>query len=183
MDRTMTMFCGEVLLTLLCVVPLLCSIKLLCPEVLAKLLLLICSKFNCSICIIFVCKAIFATIKKVHSNEVTMKLSLLALYFVFVLVLLMFDTAFSVHSLDWIHHVTLDSNNQFHLKWLFDLSMETIVFNVCVRTKGWIGFGISPSGGMTGSDLIITWVDSYGRAHLQVKKLISYIIILCDIPF
>lgn len=73
---------------------------------------------------------------------------------------------------EWLHHVILDSENHYQVKWHFDLSLESITFNVCVRTKGWIGFGFSPNGGMTGSDLIITWVDAYGRAHLQVGALI-----------
>lgn len=83
---------------------------------------------------------------------------------------LLLACAVSLETFNWMHQITLDSDNRFHVKWLFNSSQEFIVFNLCVRTKGWIGFGISPHGGMTGSDLIIAWVDSYGRAHLQVRR-------------
>ena len=67
----------------------------------------------------------------------------------------------------------LDTENNFHLKWFFDKNDEMITFSGCVRTHGWFGLGISQSGGMTGSDLIITWVDSNsGRVHLQVCNIV-----------
>lgn len=68
----------------------------------------------------------------------------------------------------WMHHVVLDADNNYHVQWSFNASQQRIQFNVCVRTKGWISFGISPNGGMTGSDLIVAWVDDQGKAHLQV---------------
>lgn len=68
---------------------------------------------------------------------------------------------------EWLHHVTLDSENHYTVRWLFSLPQQSITFDVCVRTRGWIGFGFSPNGGMTGSDLVIAWVDDHGRAHLQ----------------
>lgn len=70
---------------------------------------------------------------------------------------------------EWLHQLVLDSYGNYHVKWHFDLSTESIVFSLCVRTQGWIGFGFSPNGGMTGSDLVIIWVDASGRAHLQVS--------------
>jgi len=71
----------------------------------------------------------------------------------------------------WMHEITLDSSNKFHLKWSFDHSKQQITFNVVVQTRGWIGFGISPNGGMTGSDLIIGWVDDNGLTHFHVCSI------------
>ncbi len=35
-------------------------------------------------------------------------------------------------------------------------------------TTGWIGFGLSPSGEMEGSDVVIGGVDPQGQAYFQV---------------
>nr|XP_027205381.1 DBH-like monooxygenase protein 1 homolog [Dermatophagoides pteronyssinus] len=68
---------------------------------------------------------------------------------------------------EWMHQIVLDSNNKYHLKWLFNMKQELIVFNVCIQTHGWFGLGISHNGHMTGSDIVIGWVDQSGRVHLQ----------------
>lgn len=46
----------------------------------------------------------------------------------------------------------------YELFWDFDREAETITFAVRARTTGWVGFGLSPNGGMIGSDVIIGWV-------------------------
>nr|XP_046908595.1 DBH-like monooxygenase protein 1 homolog isoform X1 [Dermatophagoides farinae] len=71
------------------------------------------------------------------------------------------------HLYDWMHRIVLDSNNKYHLKWLFNMKQELIVFNVCVETHGWFGLGISHSGHMIGSDIVIGWIDQRGHVHLQ----------------
>ena len=42
-----------------------------------------------------------------------------------------------------------------------------------VEALGYIGFGISPNGGMTGSDVVIGWVNDDGNAvfHVCSKSL------------
>ena len=57
----------------------------------------------------------------------------------------------------------------YQLQWTFDDVMKTITFNVVVHTTGWVGFGLSPNGGMTGSDVVIGWVSSDGKAYFQVS--------------
>ncbi|OTF75182.1 hypothetical protein BLA29_002319 [Euroglyphus maynei] len=47
------------------------------------------------------------------------------------------------------------------------MKQEIIVFNVCIQSHGWFGLGISHNGRMTGSDIVIGWVDHTGRVHLQ----------------
>ena len=54
------------------------------------------------------------------------------------------------------------------LHWNFSTAERTIAFAVNVSTTGWVGFGISPNGGMTNSDVVMGWVRS-GRAYLHVS--------------
>ena len=46
----------------------------------------------------------------------------------------------------------------YELYWDFDNVAETISFAARVKTLGWVGFGLSPNGGMIGSDVVIGWV-------------------------
>ena len=62
------------------------------------------------------------------------------------------------------------------IHWNFDATMRTISFAVNVSTTGWVGFGISPNGGMVNSDVVIGWVSN-GRAYFHVSSIenINYI--------
>ena len=57
----------------------------------------------------------------------------------------------------------------YQLYWTFDNTQKTITFNVVVRTTGWVGFGLSPDGGMVGSDVVIGWIASDGSSHFHVS--------------
>ena len=57
----------------------------------------------------------------------------------------------------------------YQLQWTFDVVQQTITFNVLVKTTGWVGFGLSPNGGMVGSDVVTGWVNDTG-AYLQVSR-------------
>jgi len=62
------------------------------------------------------------------------------------------------------HKVKLDGTGHF---WLFWTTNDThITFESHVKTKGYIGFGLSPNGKMY---LIVGWVDAAGQAHLHVS--------------
>jgi hypothetical protein len=54
----------------------------------------------------------------------------------------------------------LDPENKYLLSWEVDLDTEVVTFNVVVETRGFVGFGISPSGNMIGADIFIGGVDS-----------------------
>jgi hypothetical protein len=54
----------------------------------------------------------------------------------------------------------LDPEGKYLLSWEVDLDLESVVFNVEVETRGFVGFGISPSGNMDGADIFISGVDS-----------------------
>ena len=38
------------------------------------------------------------------------------------------------------------------------------------KTLGWVGFGISPNGGMKGSDMVIGWVDPAADVFVLVSN-------------
>ncbi len=70
--------------------------------------------------------------------------------------------------------VLFDRNqDRYELYWSFDRAAETIDFAVNVSTTGWVGFGLSPNGGMPGSDVVIGWVDGNQRAFLNVSPLVD----------
>ena len=45
----------------------------------------------------------------------------------------------------------------------------TITFEIHAKTLGWVGFGLSPNGGMVGSDVIIAWVKD-GETFFSVRN-------------
>uniref|UniRef100_S4RNU3 Monooxygenase, DBH-like 1, like n=1 Tax=Petromyzon marinus TaxID=7757 RepID=S4RNU3_PETMA len=56
------------------------------------------------------------------------------------------------------------SPGNFHLSWAFD--SDQIVLEARVRTRGWVGLGLSSTGTMAGSDVVVGWVDSAAATHL-----------------
>ena len=69
----------------------------------------------------------------------------------------------------WSHHAYLDPHEKYFLQWKFNDAQREITFQVEVETLGWIGFGLTASGGMKGSDMIIGWVEDSGRAFFHVR--------------
>ncbi len=67
----------------------------------------------------------------------------------------------------------LDRNDQYYaLYWNFTRSTESIYFAVNVSTTGWVGFGLSPSGQMPSSDVVIGWVSGDGTGYFHVRAMI-----------
>lgn len=62
-----------------------------------------------------------------------------------------------------ISHAILDDNGKFNISW--DHSAEFIVFQVVAATTGYIGFGLSPTGSMTGADIFHAGVWDNGTAY------------------
>jgi len=72
---------------------------------------------------------------------------------------------------EW-RQTTLDPHGKYNLFWNNNDINKTIIFIAEVQTRGWIGFGLSPNGGMKNSDIVIGWVsDSDGKAFFHVRKL------------
>ena len=67
----------------------------------------------------------------------------------------------------WTHVMVLDEGVE--VKWVatdpYFLTME-----MSAPTRGYVGIGFSPSGGMAGSDIAMGWVDSRGIPHLRVNS-------------
>lgn len=42
-----------------------------------------------------------------------------------------------------------------------------------VETTGWIGFGLSPNGGMPGSDIVMAWIDADGTKQFSDRHAIA----------
>ena len=61
--------------------------------------------------------------------------------------------------------------DSYELFWSFDRDLKNITFAVRVNTTGWVGFGLSPNGEMTNSDLVLGWVDADDnkRGYLNVS--------------
>ena len=70
---------------------------------------------------------------------------------------------------EYTHSTVIDEENpsQYAVYWKL-INKEEIQFEVHCRTTGWVGFGLSPNGGMNGADIAIAWVDgSTGSAQLK----------------
>ena len=66
--------------------------------------------------------------------------------------------------------VLYDAEGQYYgFHWNFDIAAETIHFAVNVSTTGWVGFGVSPTGQMPGSDVVIGWVAENGATYFHVR--------------
>ncbi|CAL4119360.1 unnamed protein product, partial [Meganyctiphanes norvegica] len=65
---------------------------------------------------------------------------------------------------NWKHEAALDSDREFIVQWT--PAKDHIIFRVTVRTRGYIGFGISNTPRMDGADIVVGWVHS-GKAYLQ----------------
>ena len=55
-----------------------------------------------------------------------------------------------------------DGSPLYTLYWKFNTTEQTIAFAVKAMTNGWVGFGISPNGGMVNSDVVIGWMNDEG---------------------
>lgn len=71
-----------------------------------------------------------------------------------------------VPSEDYLLHEVLDNAGEFHVYWKFNTTH--ITFELHVKTRGYVGFGISPNGKMYPSDVIIGWVKD-GVTHFSVS--------------
>lgn len=66
----------------------------------------------------------------------------------------------------WSHSAML--NPDYRLLWSLGPGKQDITFELQVRTLGYIGFGFSKDGRMTGADMVIGWVDK-GQVYFQVR--------------
>ncbi|MGH0120290.1 UNVERIFIED_CONTAM: hypothetical protein FKN15_060698 [Acipenser sinensis] len=75
---------------------------------------------------------------------------------------------------------TLDSAGNVSLRWGFDSKQETITFQLACKTRGWVGFGLSPSGEMDGSDIVIGGVNPNGTTYFTDRHAVDAQLPLVD---
>jgi len=63
----------------------------------------------------------------------------------------------------------LDDKGRLILEWELNTDQTEIIFELSANTTGFVGFGISPQGGMTGADIFIAGVDSNGVPYSSVS--------------
>lgn len=81
-------------------------------------------------------------------------------------VILYISDAFPAVSEDFSHSLILKEPDVYKVFWKFN--KDNITFEIQVKTKGWVGFGLSTNGGMSGSDIVMGWVKD-GKATLSVS--------------
>lgn len=70
----------------------------------------------------------------------------------------------------WTHADVLDRKGDIVLRW--QPRHQEILFRVEARTKGYVGIGFSPDGGMEGADIVLGWVDDRsGQGYLLVSVI------------
>lgn len=75
----------------------------------------------------------------------------------------------------WTHTEFLDKNKEVMLKW--QPRHQEILFRVEAKTRGYVGIGFSPNGGMEGADIVLGWIDDRtSKAYLMVSKVLFYIL-------
>ncbi|XP_055979929.1 putative DBH-like monooxygenase protein 2 [Sorex fumeus] len=67
----------------------------------------------------------------------------------------------------------LDSSNVIFLRWDFDLEAEIIVFELQVRTTGWVGLGVTNRYTRAGSDLVVGGVLPDGNIYFSDQHLVD----------
>lgn len=73
-------------------------------------------------------------------------------------------------------HAQLDVNGSFHLYW--KTNATHITFEAHVRTRGYVGFGLSPNGDMYPADIVTGWVK-HGHVYLQVRNIQTFFMSWC----
>ena len=63
----------------------------------------------------------------------------------------------------------LDPAGKYHLEYEINVATKLARFHVAVETKGYVGFGFSPNGGMTGADIVIGGVYDNGFSYFAVS--------------
>ncbi|XP_031668913.1 DBH-like monooxygenase protein 2 homolog [Oncorhynchus kisutch] len=61
----------------------------------------------------------------------------------------------------------LDADSNVILKWGFSEVQGTIMFQLTIKTTGWLGFGFSPNGGMAASDIVMGGVGPNGTYFMD----------------
>ncbi|KAG6798060.1 MOXD1 homolog 2 [Apis laboriosa] len=72
-----------------------------------------------------------------------------------------------VLSVEWKHSAVLDNN--FLVLWT--PGERDVMFEIQVKTLGYVGLGFTRDDGTVGADMVIGWVDNNGQLHLQDRHV------------
>lgn len=76
-------------------------------------------------------------------------------------------------AIQWTHSQVLDDRGDLILRW--QPRHKEILFRVEGRTRGYVGVGFSPHGGMAGADIVLGWVDDRTlKVHLLVRLFVFF---------
>ncbi|CAL8141888.1 unnamed protein product [Orchesella dallaii] len=81
--------------------------------------------------------------------------------------------AYKVDDNPYRHWETLDENGKYELEWIVDWEESRVLFNVTVQTRGYVGFGLSIEGKMSGSDIVIGGVRPNGEPYFTDRHAIG----------
>lgn len=63
----------------------------------------------------------------------------------------------------------LDGEQKYLISWNINDAEKIIYFEVTAQTLGYVGFGVSPTGGMTGADILIAGLYENGTGYSGVS--------------
>ncbi len=67
------------------------------------------------------------------------------------------------------HAADMDNLGKFIIYWRpAENDNDYIIFEVQVKTKGWIGVGFGPIAGMKNADIVIMWIDRDQKPQISV---------------
>ncbi|KAJ8300644.1 hypothetical protein KUTeg_022163, partial [Tegillarca granosa] len=76
------------------------------------------------------------------------------------------------------HRESLDKDENFILYW--KTNTTHITFEAHVKTRGYVGFGISPNGKMYPSDVVVGWIEADGTPHFQDCHTVGHVAPVAD---
>ncbi|CAL8141891.1 unnamed protein product [Orchesella dallaii] len=91
-----------------------------------------------------------------------------------IIALMLRSESFLVDSNPYRHIETLDDEGKYILEWMVDWDNKRVIFNVSVATTGYIGFGLSRRGKMTGADIVIGGVSPEGKPYLTDRHALGH---------
>ncbi|CAD5112436.1 DgyrCDS1658 [Dimorphilus gyrociliatus] len=81
--------------------------------------------------------------------------------------------SFPTPSEEYMREFVLKEPDIYKVYWKYD--DNTITFEIHAKTKGWIGFGVSPNGGMPGSDIVMFWKGTDNKITFEDRHAVDKI--------
>lgn len=79
-----------------------------------------------------------------------------------------YSEAYYLDNNPYRHKQVLGPKASYVVEWTVNWKEKSITFQVSAETKGWVGFGLSRDGRMSGSDIVIGGVAPSGKPYFDV---------------